>query len=555
MTENLNTLRETVSKLLVPILWLHVVLVALVAWKLGNGWMLSTLLAAAVVAIATAAWLSTSSSRASRLTIAVAYIGLVSILLAACRGSPVQLDIHMYYFAAMAILATYCDWEVVLAAAGATAVHHLVLNFVAPEMIFPDGSNLSRVVLHAVIVIFEAGALMWMTHRVATLFVVSAKHLAEAHAASQSAAIARAEVDAGREVADRERQASLATVTQAAALQTSVVGAPSVALENVAAGNLVYRLADAFPPEFKKLQSNYNAAMESLRSALESVDSISQGVRTNTQELSASADDLARRTERQAASLEQTAAALEQMGAGVRHTAGSARDARTIVQTAASDAQQSETVLTETISAMAEIQTSSRQVSHIVVLIDEIAFQTNLLALNAGVEAARAGDAGRGFAVVATEVRALAQRSADAAKEIKALIAASGQQVAAGVRLVGETGQILRRTAEQVGQLQGLLGQITSAAEQQATALGEISAAMSEMDGVTQRNAAMVQQTSATVQGLSADVEELVNHVSRFQTDAAVEMPSQPVKEARLSRPAPQRVSETARTAPAFAAN
>jgi methyl-accepting chemotaxis protein len=543
MTEDLKALRDTVSKLLVPVLWLHVVLVTLVAWMLGKGWLPVCLLAAGMTAVTTVTWASAPASRTSRLAIGVAFIGMVSILLAVCQGSTWQIDIHMYYFAAMAILAIYCDWQVVLAAAGVTALHHLVLNFVAPALVFPDGSDLRRVVLHAVIVIFEAGALMWMTHRVAALFTASALHLAQLHAASQTAASARADVDAQREVADRERQARLAMMTEATALQTGVVTAVSRALEEVAAGNLVYRLTDAFPSGFEKLRGDFNAAMESFRIAMESFDGISHGIRMNTQEMSAAADDLASRTERQAASLQQTATALEEVGVGVRHTAGGARDARTVIQTAASDARQSEIVLREAIGAMAEIEASSRQIGQIMVLIDEIAFQTNLLALNAGVEAARAGDAGRGFAVVATEVRALAQRSADAAKEIKALISASGQQVATGVRLVGETGRTLGRTAEQVGQLHGLLSQIASAAEQESTALAEVNAAMSEIDNVTQRNAAMVQQTTATVQSLGEKVEQLVSHVSRFRIDGAVTSPSRPAQEARRL---PQPVTATA---------
>jgi methyl-accepting chemotaxis protein len=243
--------------------------------------------------------------------------------------------------------------------------------------------------------------------------------------------------------------------------------------------------------------------------------------------------------------LQQTAAALEHMGAGVRHTASGAHHARTIIQTAATDSQQSETLLRETIGAIGDIQASSKQISQIVSVIDEIAFQTNLLALNAGVEAARAGDAGRGFAVVATEVRALAQRSADAAKEIKVLIAASGREVAEGVRLVRETGQTLSRTAEHVRQLQGLLVQIATAAGEEETALAEIRSTMSEMDSVTNRNAAMAQQTTATVQTVSEGVEQLVRHVSRFHIDdLAMVHPKRPAGKAFLARPASPRAKE-----------
>ncbi len=538
MSEHLQTLRDTVSKFLVSVLWLHVVLIGLIAWECGRGCVAISLLAAAVAATATAAWVLAPSSRSSRLMIAVAFIGMVSILLAACRGSTFQIDIHMYYFAALAILSIYCDWEVVLPASAVTAVHHLVLNYVAPALVFPGGGDLSRVVLHAVIVVFEAAALVWMTHRVATLFGASAEQMAQVQAASQAAAAARTEVDAQRKAADRERQSRLESVTGAAALQAAVVSTVSHALERVAAGNLVCRLTDAFPPQFEKLRADFNVTIDALRLVLKSVAAISQDVSVSTQAVSAGAGDLAQRTERQAASLQETAAALEEVGAGVRHTAGGTRDARTIVETAAADAQQSEAVLRETIGAMTDIQTSSRQIGQIVGVIDEIAFQTNLLALNAGVEAARAGEAGRGFAVVATEVRALAQRSADAAKEINALISASGQQVATGVRLVSETARSLNRTGDHILQLQGLLIQIATAAAQQETALAEISTAMNELDSVTSRNAAMVQDTSATVESLSGDVEQLLGHVSRFQIDTALAAPSAPPRVAAGARSA-----------------
>ena len=174
----------------------------------------------------------------------------------------------------------------------------------------------------------------------------------------------------------------------------------------------------------------------------------------------------------------------------------------------------------QTVGAMDGIETSSRQIANIIGVIDEIAFQTNLLALNAGVEAARAGDAGRGFAVVATEVRALAQRSADAAKEIKALISTSTQQVDVGVKLVSGTGQALGRIVAQVSQLNGLVTELAASAKEQSTGLGEVNAAVNQMDQVTQQNAAMVEQATAASHSLSAEAEALARLVGRFRIGA-----------------------------------
>ena len=185
------------------------------------------------------------------------------------------------------------------------------------------------------------------------------------------------------------------------------------------------------------------------------------------------------------------------------------------------NAERSGEVLRETVTAIGQIETSSKEIGKIIGVIDEIAFQTNLLALNAGVEAARAGDAGRGFAVVAVEVRALAQRSAEAAKEIKALISASGTQVASGVRLVGETSTALARIVAQVGQLSGLVGEIAAMAQGQAAQLGDVNGAVRQMDQVTQENAAMVEEATAASHSLAGQAHDLTRLVGRFSLQAA----------------------------------
>ena len=242
-----------------------------------------------------------------------------------------------------------------------------------------------------------------------------------------------------------------------------------------------------------------------------------QAIRAGAGEISTAADDLSRRTEQQASSLEETAAALEQITVTVKKTAEGAKHARDIVSTAKVDADKSGEVVREAMAAMTGIDKSSKQISEIIGVIDEIAFQTNLLALNAGVEAARAGDAGRGFAVVASEVRALAQRSAQAAKEIKGLISASTAQVDQGVRLVAQTGEALGRIVAQVVEINAVIADIAASAQEQSTGLQQVNTAVNEMDQVTQKNAAMVEEMTAAAHGLAGETEELGQLVARYQ--------------------------------------
>ncbi|WP_419758968.1 methyl-accepting chemotaxis protein [Acidisoma sp.] len=300
--------------------------------------------------------------------------------------------------------------------------------------------------------------------------------------------------------------------------QLQVVKNMKLGLMKLAEGDLVFRLTDWFPVEYKGLRMDFNQSIETLQATMLSISGNASGIHTGAIEITHASDDLARRTEQQAAKLEQTAASLERITATVRATATGAVKAAGIVATAASDAHRSGEIVRDTVQAMTEIDRSANQIATIVDVIDGIAFQTNLLALNAGVEAARAGDAGRGFAVVATEVRALAQRSATAAKEIKTLISNSAQQVATGVRLVGETGSALHRTVEHVTQLNELVDEISASAREQATALGEVNSAVSQMDQVTQQNAAMVEQATAASHNLAAEAQSLAKLVSQFRT-------------------------------------
>ncbi len=279
------------------------------------------------------------------------------------------------------------------------------------------------------------------------------------------------EIELQRHAAEAERAAR-------AEEQARVVQGLAEGLGSLAGGNLVARIATPFPGEYEKLRTDFNDAMTTMQEAMKTIVVNAGGIRTGAGEIGQASDDLSRRTEQQAASLEETAAALDQITATVRKTAEGSKQANQVVATTRTDAEASGKVVQDTVAAMAEIEKSSKQISQIIGVIDEIAFQTNLLALNAGVEAARAGDAGRGFAVVASEVRSLAQRSSEAAKEIKGLISASSQHVETGVELVGDAGKALQGIVVKVNEISGLVSEIAASAQEQATALAEVNTAI-----------------------------------------------------------------------------
>lgn len=291
----------------------------------------------------------------------------------------------------------------------------------------------------------------------------------------------------------------------------------SAVLKRLAVGDLTETMSGDFHGAFAELQHNVNDAINGLRKTMSEVHTSTSSIATNSEELRVAADDLSRRTEQQAAALEETSAALEEITAVVQTSTIRAQEASEMVTEAKQSAAQSATVVRDAIAAMGRIEQASHEISQIINVIDEIAFQTNLLALNAGVEAARAGEAGKGFAVVAQEVRELAQRSANAAKDIKALITKSGEEVAGGVNLVQKTGTSLSEIETRVLSINDHIHSIATAAREQSTGLQEVNTAVNQMDQVTQRNAAMVEETSAATHKLSQETATLFSLLSQFQ--------------------------------------
>ena len=322
----------------------------------------------------------------------------------------------------------------------------------------------------------------------------------------------RKEQEAAREAQQRE--------------QAFVVSSLASGLDQLASGNLTFRLDGDFAGEYVKLRDDFNKAIARLEETLRTIWQVTATIQSGSGEIRSAAEELSQRTEHQAATLEQTAATLEEITVTVKKTADGAIHARESVKTANQDAVRSVKVVEEAVNAMHDIATSAGQIGQIVGVIDEIAFQTNLLALNAGVEAARAGDAGKGFAVVAGEVRALSHRSAEAAKEIKSLISASTGKVNQGVGLVEETGKALARIVKQIADINTTVDQIASSAQEESNGLGQINTAISEMDGVTQHNASMVEESTAASHALAQEAEDLAQLLGQFAVEKSEAAPA-----------------------------
>jgi methyl-accepting chemotaxis protein len=303
----------------------------------------------------------------------------------------------------------------------------------------------------------------------------------------------------------------------------AVIAALGEGLRDLAAGDLTRRITQEFGTEYEPLRRDFNEAMHQLSGLIANLVGAGDTIHRMSEDISRASNELSQRTEAQAATLEETAAALEQMTASVRSASENAQEVEKAMGEARSEAEQSGRIVAGAVGAMNEIETSSGQIAQIIGVIDDIAFQTNLLALNAGVEAARAGEAGKGFAVVASEVRALAQRSSQAAKEIKTLIGTSTDQIHRGVAQVNATGSALTTVVEQVARMAQLVSSIASGAIEQSQGLTEINIGVSALDRVTQQNAGMAEKVGSASQELNNQAGGLAAAVARFRVARGAE--------------------------------
>ncbi len=316
-------------------------------------------------------------------------------------------------------------------------------------------------------------------------------------------------------------------------------------LEQVAQGDLTARLSHDARDEVGQLADALDASLGAISATLQAVQETSQEVSAAASQLSASAEHISSGAQEQAASLEETAASLEEISSTVKQNTDSAQHAAQLASGARDTAERGGQVVESAVAAMTEITKSSRKIAEIITTIDEIAFQTNLLALNAAVEAARAGDQGRGFGVVAAEVRSLAQRTGSAAKDIRVLIADSTNRVEVGTAQVNQSGQTLDEIVKGIKRVTDMVAEIAAASREQSTGVEQVNTAVTQVDQVTQLNAAQTEELSATANGLSDKAVELQQRVSRFRLGGAQAAP----RAAAPARSAPKPAKAAPRSA------
>jgi methyl-accepting chemotaxis protein len=423
-SHDLVKLREATSKTLIAVLWLHVPIALIIGLVRGADLLTSVVLMAAMAMAATASWRAASNSLSTQLIVSVALMGGVSTLVYQLSGHAWQIDLHMYFFASLACLVAYCDYRPIIAGTVAVALHHLALNFIFPAAIYPGGGDFGRVVVHAVILLIEAGVLIALALKLSQLFETTARKTAEAetaHAAEARANTERSEAERrAKQSSDSARrdlavgfERKIGSIVEAVAIAVGEMQGMSTSMRNSSAE--AARQTAAAASASTQASSNVGTVAAATEELTASINNISQQV-TRSAEIAGKAADEARRTN----------AVVEGLAAG------------------------------------------TQKIGEVVTLIQNIASQTNLLALNATIEAARAGEHGKGFAVVASEVKALANQTAKATEEISA-------QVQGIQNATGDAVNAIQAIGGTIAEIDAISNEIATAVEQQGLATREIS--------------------------------------------------------------------------------
>lgn len=521
----------------------------------GSFGIASTVSLAGIGALAITFLTARQSAAYRYLSVTVLMSGIAAALVAA-QGMPWQTDLHMAFFAALAISALLYDIPAILLGTAIVAVHHLGLGMTLPNLVFYGGGNFGRILLHAVILIVEAAGLIWLMHNTFKLLAIAQENsLAAETNAEQSRALAR-EVEEGEVTRRDERNRTMTelrtefgSVVAAArdgdfsrrvptdfaetdlnelgrainALVETIeigLGETSSVMAALSHQDLTQRVNGTYGGAFARLKDDTNAVADRLSGVVKSIRAASGSLRHATGELLTGADDLSQRTNQQASTVRDTTTCIEALAQTVRVNAGRAGEASEATERVVQTAQTGSAVMSETTEAMARIGKSSGQISGIISTMDDIAFQTNLLALNASVEAARAGEAGKGFAVVAVEVRRLAQSAAEASSDIKSLIEQATSQIGEGTQLVGRAASTLTEIASAAQASNALMEVIAREANLQSKAISDVDAAVQRIDELTQHNASLVEETNAAISQAQAQAAALDGIVGVFKVSA-----------------------------------